>query len=272
MIEITDIITFAHFSDNYMNGFKVFFLFLIVFLHCNAEAQLVNIEAKRMQTDSARFVLKSDLLANYSDNNGDFVLRTRANLTTLVKSKSFKQSLFLVMNYDLVRTKDRDFQNSWFIHLRHNYKLGPLVKAEAFIQDQNNTQLTIIRRKLAGAGIRLTLMDKDNSKAYFGNAYMYEIETLNGVDKQFFNHRNSSYLSINQSFKKTKLTVTGTIYFQPLYRALKNHRILSQFKAELPLTKGISLSFLYNYAFTNFTTNLEDDSSSNFNSGLTISF
>lgn len=46
---------------------------LLIVIVCYSEfasAQLVNIEAKRMQKDSTRFALKSDVLVNYTDNNG----------------------------------------------------------------------------------------------------------------------------------------------------------------------------------------------------------
>jgi hypothetical protein len=244
----------------------VFFNFLFFIAH----AQLVNIEAKRMQTDSTRFVLKADLLINYTDNNGEYVLRVGSNLSTQLKSKSLKDIYFLVLNYNLVRTKNEDFQNAWFAHLRYNHKITDFFRLEAFIQDQNNTQLTIVRRKLIGAGFRFKLLNKKNTTMYFGNTYMYEIENLNNSDQRFFNHRNSSYLSLNQSFEKSKFMLTGTIYFQPLYRDIKNHRILSQFKAELPLTKTISLSGLYNYALTKFSTDLKEDRSSNINLGVTL--
>jgi hypothetical protein len=244
----------------------VFFNFLFFIAH----AQLVNIEAKRMQTDSTRFVLKADLLINYTDNNGEYVLRVGSNLSTQLKSKSLKDIYFLVLNYNLVRTKNEDFQNAWFAHLRYNHKVTDFFRLEAFIQDQNNTQLTIVRRKLIGAGFRFKLLNKKNTTMYFGNTYMYEIENLNNSDQRFFNHRNSSYLSLNQSFEKSKFMLTGTIYFQPLYRDIKNHRILSQFKAELPLTKTISLSGLYNYALTKFSTDLKEDRSSNINLGVTL--
>ncbi len=254
-----------------MKFHQAYVLTFFNFLFFTAQAQLVNIEAKRMQTDSTRFVLKADLLTNYSDNNGEYVLRIGSNVSTQLKSKSLKNIYFLVLNYNLVRTKDEDFQNAWFAHVRYNHKITDLFRLEAFVQDQNNTQLTIVRRKLVGAGIRIKLLNTKNTTSYFGNTYMYEIENLNNSEQRFFNHRNSSYLSLNQSFEKVNLLLTGTIYFQPLYRAIKNHRILSQFKAELPLTKVISVSALYNYAFTKISSNLEDDRSSNINLGITLS-
>jgi len=235
-----------------------------------AHGQLVNIESKRMQLDSIRFALKSDILFDYTDNNGDYIVQIGSNLTTQLKSKDLKKIYFFIGNYNLIRSKDQDFQNSWFLHVRYNQKLTNLFRLEAFLQNQNNALLTITSRNLVGTGIRLKFISKQNTKAYFGNAYMYEIEKIDATDQHFYNHRNSSYLSINQSFKKTRLDITGTIYFQPLYRSIGNHRILCQLKSELPITDVISLSALYNYFYSSFSPNTENDRSSKLSFGLTF--
>lgn len=245
---------------------------LIVIICCSefASAQLVNIEAKRVQKDSTRFALKSDVLVNYTDNNGDYIFQIGSNLTTQMKSKDLKKIYFFIGNYNLIRSPDQDFQNSWFFHLRYNQKLTDLFRLEGFIQNQNNALLTITSRNLVGAGIRLKLISKENTKVYFGNAYMYEIEKIDATDQLFYNHRNSSYLSMNQSFKNTKLDITGTVYFQPLYTRIGNHRILCQLKTELPISKIVSLSALYNYFYSSFSPTSENDRSSNLSFGLTF--
>lgn len=242
----------------------------IVLLGYSLQAQLVNIESKRMHTDSLRFVLNSDLLFNYTDNNGEYILQIGSNLTTQFKSKSLKSIYFLIGNVNLIRSKDEDFQNSYFMHARFNQKLSELVRLEAFVQNQSNKKLTISERNLIGVGLRLKILAKNGTLAYLGNSYIYEIESVEASDQKFYNHRNSSYISLNQSFKKYNLDITGTLYFQPLYNNIGNHRILSQFKAEMPLTKTISFSALYNYSVINFNSILEDNRSSNISFGFTL--
>jgi hypothetical protein len=254
-----------------MQFIRLVSVLLFLFFSCVSQAQLVNIEAKRMQTDSTRFVLKSDVLFNYTDNKDEYVLQFGSNISTQFKSKDLDKIYFLVWNYNLVRTEEKDLQNSWFLHARYNQKLSDLVRLEAFVQNQNNTQLTIMRRNLVGAGLRFKLIDEERTNVYFGNSYMYEIEKLNGIDQRFYNHRNSSYLSLNQSFEKVHLDLIGTVYFQPLYEDFDNHRILCQFKAEIPLTNHIGLSALYNYFYTSFSSDLQDDRSSNIKVGISFS-
>ena len=254
-----------------LNNFKPIIYILVSFFGYAAQAQLVNIESKRMHTDSIRFVLNSDLLFNYTDNNGEYILQIGSNLTTQFKSKNLKSIYFLLGNVNLIRSKDEDFQNSYFLHARFNQKLSELVRFEAFLQNQNNKKLTISERNLLGVGLRLKILDKNGTLAYFGNSYIYEIESVDDSDQKFYNHRNSSYISLNQSFKKYRLDITGTLYFQPLYDNIGNHRILSQFKAEMPLTKRISFSALYNYSVINFNSDLEDNRASNVSFGFTLS-
>ncbi|MCP4976492.1 MAG: hypothetical protein GY931_10050, partial [Maribacter sp.] len=103
-----------------MNYLRIAAFLIYLFLGITSQAQLVNIEAKRMHTDSTRFVLKSDLLFNYTDNNGEYVLAMNSNISTQFKSKDLNKIYFLVLNYNLVRTDEKDFQNSWFFHARYN--------------------------------------------------------------------------------------------------------------------------------------------------------
>ena len=244
--------------------------FSIFILAYSVNGQLVNIESKRMHTDSIRFVLSSDLLFNYTDNNGEYILQIGSNLTTQLKSRNLKSIYFFIGNVNLIRSKDEDFQNSYFLHARFNQKLTEVFRFEAFAQNQNNQKLTISERNLLGLGLRLKLLSKSGSLVYFGNSYIYEIEVVDDTGQKFYNHRNSSYISLNQNFKKYNLDVTGTLYFQPLYNNISNHRILSQFKAQMPLTKRVSFSALYNYSVINFNSELEDNRSSNLSFGFTL--
>ena len=253
-----------------LNPIRTVACILVWFLGQLLQAQLVNIESQRMHTDSIRFVLNSDLLFNYTDNNGAYILQIGSNLSAQFKSKNLKSIYFLVGNVNLIRSKNEDFQNSYFMHARFNQKLSDMLRFELFVQNQNNKKLTITERNLLGVGFRLKLLATPRTRVYFGNSYMYEIEATEATDQKFYNHRNSSYISLNHAFKSLHLDITGTLYFQPLYNNIANHRILSQFKAEVPLTKRISLSALYNYSVINFDSDLEDDRASNISFGFTL--
>jgi len=248
-----------------------YFIFIAAFLCIyTTNAQLVNIETRRMQTDSIRFVMNSDLLFSYADNNDAYILQTKANLGAQLKSKDYRKLYFFIANYNVIRSEDEDFQNSWFAHVRFNYKLPKNFAFETFIQTQNDQNLTIVHRNLLGVGFRYKLMGTKNTRMYLGNSYMYEIEGLENSVETFYNHRHNAYVSVNKKFDNLNVKFIGTLYFQPLYRNFKNNKTLLQLKSEVPLNKTISLSALLNYFVIQFDSDLENDKSTNVNFGFTF--
>lgn len=243
-------------------------LFVVFLVSHFSFAQLVNIESKRMQTDSIRFVLKSDATFSYNNNDGDYIYQIGGALTTQLKSKDLKKTYFLIGNYKLIRAEEKDFQNSWFAHFRFNFKLSRMIRAESFIQSQHNELLDINSRHLIGAGIRLKLISKEHVKLYLGNAYMYEEEQSDGFNKRFYNHRHSSYLSISATFNESKLNLLNTLYYQPLYSDFDNYRILEQFKAEIPISKSLNLFTLFNYYLDSLTPEDNRQYTSNISFGI----
>ena len=246
-----------------------FFLFLIA---CSVQAQLVNVESIRIQTDSTRFVLNSDFLFNYSNNDGTYIYRFNLSLNTQYKTENLKNTFFFSGNAELIRSKDQDFQNGWFIHFRYNRKLGKSEKLrlEAFIQDQNNALLSINSRNLVGLGLRYKLASNDVFKAYLGNSYMYEKEVSDEVNQNYYNHRNNSYISLTLRLPKSELQLVNTVYFQPLYTDISNFRVLEQFKAEVPLLGNFKVSTLFNYFYNNVNPLGKSEFTSSLSVGLTF--
>ncbi len=252
-----------------MRTLKIVLPFIFICIYGTAVGQLVNIESKRMQADSVRFALKSDVLFDYTDTNGNYIFQIGSNITTQFKSKDLNKIFFLIGNYKLIRSEDQDFQNSWFIHFRYNAKLGKKLRMEAFIQDQSNELLSINTRSLLGFGLRYKFVKGEYFQAFLGNSYMYEKERSDAADQTYYNHRNSSYLSMAMNLKESKLELVNTIYFQPLYTDISNFRLLEQFKAEMPLFKSLKVSMLFNYFYNNLNPFGTSEFSSVFSVGLT---
>ena len=247
--------------------------FLIVFalaFTSFSHAQLVNIESKRMQTDSIRFVLRSDFSFSYDNYDGDYIYRIGSSLSTQVKSKDLKKIYFLLGNYNLIRSEAQDFQNTWFLHLRYNQKLSNLFRFEAFIQSQHNQLLAINSRNLVGAGLRFKLVSKENVRLYLGNAYMYEEEKSDTFDTKEYNHRNSTYLSVSATIAESNVNITNTVYFQPLYKDFSDFRVLEQLKIDVPLSRVLSLYTLFDYYHDNITPSGGSQFSINISIGLGI--
>ena len=243
-------------------------VFLLIVLPFCSYSQLVNIESKRMQTDSTRYVFRADLSSSYTNNNGDYLYLINSNLTAQVKSKDLNNILFLIGDYGLITSENIEFQNAWFLHLRYNQELTELFRFEAFIQSQENKILDINRRNLIGAGIRLKLLSKEHLRLYWGNAYMYEYERTNDLDVEVYNHRYSTYLSLSMSNKSNTLNLTNTCYYQPLLRDFGDTRILDQLKMNFQLTKKLSFFTLFEYFNDSIT--LKDRSQYSINTSFGI--
>ena len=231
----------------------IYILSVLLFSSVTAFAQTVNIESKRMQSDSIRFVFRGDFGGKYNDNNGKYILQIKSSIATQVKSKDLNTIYFLVANQDRIKTMDDDFNNSWFLHVRANHEITNLFRLEAFVQNQNNKLLDMKNRFLVGAGVRLKLVSTDFMRLYMGNSYMYEIEQSNSVEKIFYNHRNSTYLSFSVSLFNNTVEAISTTYFQPLYSDFSNYNLLEQLKVDVSISKTISLFSLFDYSYSFFT-------------------
>lgn len=251
--------------------YRICLIILISWIYCSSvNAQLVNIESRRMQTDSIRFALKSDFLFKYASNNGNEIYHFGSNLTTQMKSKDLRKIWFFVGSYSLIRSSNQDFANNWMAHTRYNHQLSEVWRFEAFVQTQENRLLVIDSRSLAGSGIRLKFISTPNTRAYFGNSYMYEIEGSSRAETTNYNHRHSSYLSFSYNCPDNRYKLTNTVYFQPLYEEFSNHRVLEQFKLEIPLNKHISFSGLLNYFYMSQTPLGGADESASARFGVTL--
>jgi hypothetical protein len=246
-------------------------LMILAFLFSTlAYSQLVNIESKRMQTDSIRFVLKNDFSFSYNNNDGDYIYQIGNNLSAQVKSKDLKKIYFLIGNYNLIRSENQDFQNSWFLHFRFNQKISNLFRFEAFIQSLDNELLVVNSRQIIGAGLRFKFISTENARLYLGNAYMYEYEKSDAFKNKDYHHRNSSYLSLTASIPKSNINILNTIYYQPLYSDFSDFRISEQFKIEVPLSKALRFNTLFSYYYDSITPSGKKQFWSNISVGLGV--
>lgn len=88
-----------------------------------ASAQLINIESRRMHTDSVRSVFRGDLSSAFTDNDGTNIFTLRGSVSTQLKSKDLNSVYFFTGDYNLIRSGSRDIINNWFFHLRYNQAL-----------------------------------------------------------------------------------------------------------------------------------------------------
>ena len=251
---------------------RTLFLITALLFSSLVSAQLVNIEAKRMQTDSVRFALAADFSFNHTNNDGKQVNQIDAALTTQLKSRDLKKIYFVLGNYKLIDSDEKNLQNSWFLHGRFNYKFNQVLRFESFLQGQYNQLLVVEQRNLVGAGLRVKWVDKERFSGYAGNSYMYEVEYSDRAGTTNYNHRNSTYLTLSYAPKSGRFSVTNTLYYQPLYRELEDYRILEQFRLDFPLSNWFKIFTIYNYYFDSKTPLDTKEYTSNLNFGAGLSF
>ena len=235
-------------------------------------AQLVNIESKRMQTDSIRFALNADFAFDHANNDGVQVNQIDAALTTQLKSKDLRKIYFFIGNYKLIDSEEKNLQNAWFLHGRFNYQFSELLRFETFLQGQYNQLLIVEQRNLIGAGLRIKWVDKERFTGYAGNSYMYEVEYSDRAGTTNYNHRNSTYVTLSYAPNSGKFSVANTVYYQPLYRDLEDYRILEQFRLDIPLSSWFKVVTTYNYYFDSKTPLNTEEYTSNLNIGAGLSF
>jgi hypothetical protein len=222
---------------------------LILLTMC-ASAQLVNIESRRMHTDSLRHAGNAILSAAYQDNSNVRVFSLKSAFAIQLKSKNYNHMYMLLGNSDWTTVNSNDVVNSAFTHLRYNYKLTEILRWEIFTQWQYNKILALNRRSLTGTGPRVKFISKPHVHAYLGSLYMYEYEVVTGeVPEVNRDHRSSSYLTFTITFPKTLAELVSTAYFQALLSSIDDHRLTWQTALTFQITKRFRWTSSFNYLY-----------------------
>ena len=127
---------------------------LITLIHVSVFTQVVNIESRRMQSDTTGW------LGNFGTN---FLFEKNAvevlniNLNAHVQYKTKKNLYLILTNYNLLKGSGETFSDNLFYHFRFNHKLNTWLRWEVFTQLQQNSVTGIDVRMLAGTGPRFKL-------------------------------------------------------------------------------------------------------------------
>jgi hypothetical protein len=218
----------------------------LLLLYSPVYAQISNVEAQRIQTDSSGWAGSLSGSFNLTKNT---IRIFSAKFFAAIQFKTQKNTYLLLGDYGFLKTHRRKLVNNAFVHFRFDHKFTNLIRWEFFIQDQTNEITKIDRRFLAGTGPRFKLPASENLKAYLGISFMYEYEkdiTQPPIIHRVF--RNSSYLAL--LFTPAKhLQFVSTSYYQPRISQFSDFRILKQESANFSITKKLSLTLNWNYLY-----------------------
>lgn len=223
------------------------YILLLVFFCLNQflYSQVVNIESKRMRTDTSGWSGSAEADFHLSKSNEE-IYDLGAKLNFQYKGVN---DLWLFLNeYRHIKGAGTEFVNSGFAHIRYNRKVTKeFLRWEAFIQYQYNKSLEVGQRVLAGTGPRIKIYDSDEFRAYAASLYMYEYQE--SVDKTIIerNHRTSSYLSM--TLEVGTMVLSNTTYFQPNMKDLKDYRISSQSDLTIKLFGQLKFKTGFTYRY-----------------------
>lgn len=222
---------------------KISFVILFVSIYLSFEAQIVNIENKRIYDDSAG--ISGSIAANFNAiRNQDLLLS--AGLKPLIQYKTPMHYYLLYADWGYSKGANNTFSNAGMIHFRYAYRLNKIDKyhrkspwkLEAYTQVQYNQLLRQKLRALSGGGIRWKIVDFKGNRSFFGSSAFYEHEELltNEINK---NIRWSNYFSwfINHKI----FTFTGVNYFQPRIDDFRDTRFMGQYTFGYRLNKNMLL-------------------------------
>ncbi len=221
-----------------------FFLFFSILLACSGQAQVVNIENKRIYDDTTGW--SGEVTGLFSaQKNQDLLLS--ANFRPRAQFKTKKQNFFLIGDYVFSKGQDRVYSNAGMFHFRYAYRIKASAwKWEAYSQIQYNELLDQRYRFLNGAGIRVKFYDKKRWKFFAGTSTFYEQEQFQSNKSIVEDVRWSNYLSWFID-PKTFFSFTGATYYQPLWSDFNDYRISGQYVLSFTVTKHFSIKTNLNF-------------------------
>lgn len=218
----------------------------LMFCFLAGNAQIVNVESKRLKSDTTGW-LGSIGTSFQLENSAVKVININAEAHLEYKAQ---RSLYLFLaNYNLLKGEGKTFQNNLFYHFRYNYKLNNLLRWEAFTQMQQNNLAGIKSRFLIGTGPRFKVSGTEKLALYASTAIMYENE--HELTKPEIIHkdlRSSNYVSLTWR-PRENLDIISTLFYQPLYKELSDFRLLHDLSLNFKFTKNFSFITSWNYLF-----------------------
>ncbi|HEY3251606.1 MAG TPA: DUF481 domain-containing protein [Ignavibacteria bacterium] len=221
-------------------------LLLLFVITAILESQVVNIESKRMRSDTVGWLGSAE--GNFQlAKNVETIFDLGGKLHFQFKQKNY---LWLFLNeYRLIKGGDNKFVNSAFAHIRYNHKITKeLLRWEIFTQVQYNGVLDIGLRWLAGTGPRIKIYDSDIFRLYVASLYMYEYEE--NTEKTIFlrNHRMSSYITFTIDLGRAEFI--NTSYYQPNLRDFDDdYRVQSQTDLLIDITENLKFKTGFTYRY-----------------------
>jgi len=225
----------------------------VVLLTASAFSQ-VNTEKFRKEFEETGFYGKVSLAGGLASGNSEFV-KVKGGLRIDYTGNNY--DFFLVGNYEFEEANEAKVVNKGFTHLISILTLSPKFFLEFFIQKEYNQFILLEDRNLAGAGLRIDLIellsDSPNSPLdiFLGAGLMYENEKYNiliSPEKNLL--RSTNYLTfkwqINNSF--SFITIN---YFQFDVERLRDYRFITDTSLNFLILENLSFNSAVSFRYDN---------------------
>lgn len=232
-------------SNNARNYFTISGLFLIFSTFCLSQSAfaIVSMEDVHLGKPQQGFSGAFDL--NFAADYGNTEERTTSSGIKLQYIK--EQNIdFVLANYEYGESSGAKTKNKSFMHYRHIYQRRADLALEGFAQLSSNEFTRLNLRALAGGGVRLSLGEVTDKRAFLlGLGAFYEREDLDadaalGEDETSEAVRANIYVVLKFHFNDNVSLVSST-YYQPDVAQFSDFRAVEDLTLVSKLTERLAL-------------------------------
>lgn len=223
---------------------KIFYLAVSLLILCGplSAHAIVSMEDIHLGKPPAGFNGSFDL--DLSDESGNTEQKGAAVGLKLQWSKD-RVIDFILMNYEYGEATGVKNKNKGFAHFRHIIQRDDQLAVEAFSQASSNEFTNLTLRALLGGGLRLTLGEINDKKAFLlglGAFYEYEkIDTIYPDESETTDTiRGNTYLVIKYHFNDF-VSLVSSSYYQPSLNDFSDFRLIEDFSLVSKLNDSLSL-------------------------------
>ncbi len=220
-------------------------LLLLVFLSVPVMAQ-VNTEKYRTPEEVQGLSYHLEVTGTYKTGNAEEI---EADIDGRIDWKADRNTTFFVFQNEYEWTNGARITNERLFHIRNVWILNAFLRSEFFGQVNFDKKILIDNRELIGGGLRFNILDRKNSRISLGTSYMFEHEKIglkgdSSHPEDVKVSRWSNYVSAYREIR-TGIQVSSVVYYQPMFEAFSDYRIMNETALTVELAKVLSFAVTF---------------------------